>query len=1054
MKFGKKFGAVLLVLSVILMMGAAAADPASPPEPPAPSQASGNNYEPVPVFKTCNQGYNAATDTVEYCDKPYRQTKTKTIYFCDEDGDSNYDSGEVKGSWSNPTPSCDPGETYSKLKDMQKQYLTCGKKDATKISDVNKTTSVSSNWFCPSTKGLSLRHAPGNLDPGVSISSSGYKNITSMERYAGNNVSFDLLAAIPACVNRIPMINLNVQLNDDYHGEVAEKTGIYASHMTLYYGPTGSSGELKELQLPEQKAFRRQYDVEVNTKAYRMWAWRQRFAGAVKEVVSRKNLQLPRNVDVKNIAQNYRDQGKSVGDLWLSSDFLYGAEAGNPQTRTNIITRTINSTCAQDVTKITERDFDDPQDFVNYVKGHESQVIDWLGKKGSNYCDIGTNETLVDIRSVEPTKAKRSKEKTLKGRIKLSELGNTTEQVTAGFDVKYMEAKFRNSSYQMEKVTSSQDFMKFYNQDPQAAKDALRDNRSYWVVYGPSIQGLKVTDLSDFQISGPDRIQFDVEYMEPVDAQSFSGMSDREVQNRLDKHVLGSDNSFVGTIKPVGRFSGKMLTPWQWGNKGGVLSHKYISGNRGRLTMETVDIVERNSVFIYTTYTKKEAAKRSWNWRALQGISMTELAKCMYNWDACMSNDRSLSSRPWTGSEVYDAGYGPWEMTNTFNWSETAAENRAGNLSQDIQATNVYNHSVSIEFDKYYDGARGTVSGQMTPINVYRPCSSSESWRSQNSEFYPDYQFICPDSTDSNQGTVKKSEVYRCARSPAQHPAEFAAENRSVKMNGNWYVCLEKGSAQWFKDLGDPNVSVQKEGTAGSQYAEVACLDTVKLDSSSSEEEVYCDASSKRMKIYEPGNQPSSCPTDFSEYDVKASRKEINSHKYVCAAAKDLVGNKDFSNSLVEFGEEAESENVVATLEKETSRVIVPVDETTGIRFRVENNAPNKRKIRIEIGGSVNASFTNGGDEITETMPPGESENFIIKVTPTSSGTKDLTVEMKDQTKGYKVTESTVVQATTKTGALNPQDSRSVPGIELIHILFLIGISTLFISVKGLKTWR
>ncbi|MFB6114734.1 MAG: hypothetical protein ABEK04_00440 [Candidatus Nanohalobium sp.] len=984
--------------------------------------------------------FNPSTNTLEYCNNPYRQTKTKNIYYCESNGNGQADSWETKGDWNNPTPSCGSGDTYKKLKTMQRNYRTCGKVDAEDNPNVNKTTTVDENqWFCPSAKALSMRHKPGNLEAGIGISGKGYTSLQTMSYRSNTNMSYNVMAAVPACVNRVPMINLNVEMKDPYSGETTEKTGIYAAHMNLYYGPTGSKGQLKKVQLPDQKAFRRQYNVDINSKSYRMWAWRQRFAGAVQEAVNRKNLKLPKNVDVSEIAEDYRDSGKSVGELWLSSDFLYGAESGDPSQRTVEITRRINSTCTQDITQISERDFDSASEFTNFVKSNESKAIDILGKSGGNYCSMDTNETLVDIRGSEPTGGSKIVREELTGWLSTKILDNETGQLEATVDVRKLNTTFINQSGKEEKVNTTDEFMYYYENDEDSASQALIEDKANWSS-DTNLSMLEITEIKNVNQTeqGEGRLQYNVSieasFTRYMTGEDFEEHSDDYIEEQLEKHVYGANNSVSDVLKPVSRFEDKQIAI------DGVISHQSNGTYSGQMRLETVENIAEDNVYIYLTYEKQEIAKKSWSWRALQGITMTTLAKCMYNWDQCMINERDLPSRSWEGHEVVDAGYGPWKKTNTFSWSSRAAEDKGEKLQDLIDDTNFYNQSVDVTFDKYYDGARGRSSKSGTPVNVYRTCKSGQGWTSAKGEFYVADHFICPTSGQTNTGSsANPSQVYRCAARPAQLPVKQASEYDARKLNGDWYVCRTMSPGKWYKDQGKPDVYVQKEQGEQSSFAEVACVDEV----------ATCNKSSYRLKIYDPGEQPLECPDDYSAYDTKADRVEIGSHKYVCAAAKDKVGKTGFSALPVEFGSE-NIQNLDAELAYPSSTLKLPYGETTRLFYTVTNDANEYRQVKVSLGG-VNATFVDGTETKSFTMVENETREFEIKVTPAVPGKGVFWVETTDQTVGYKLNSTIQVSAPSSIGGVSQQqdDSNSVPGIGMIHIMLLVIASTYFFIFRN-----
>lgn len=1120
-------GFMSLALFLTLFTSMAAADPAQPPPPPPPEPPSGvssSSYAPVTTIKSCNTDFDSSTNQLEYCNEPYRQTKTKNIYYCESNGNGQYDSWETAGDWDNPTPSCGSGDSFNLLRTQQKDYRTCGKVDAEDNPGVNSTTSVDDNeWFCPSTKALSKRHESGELDTGIGISGTGYSNLDTMSYRSDSNMSYNVLAAVPACVNRVPMINLNVEMEDPYSGDTTGKTGVYAAHMNLYYGPTGSNGQLKEVDLPEQDAFRRQYDVDINSRSYRMWAWRQRFAGAVQESVNSQNLQLPEDADVGQIAEDYRDRGKSVGDLWLSSDFLYGAEAGDPNTRTTEITRRINSTCTVDTTQIDEKNFDSTSEFVDFTENNEEEAVDILGKSGGNYCSLGTNDTMTDITGSEPTGGSKLVYEELTGSVSTKILDNETGELDGSVDVRDLDATFINSNGQEEQVTTGYDFSYYYSNDKDQATQEMIDAKSDWST-STDVSMKEMTDIRDLQNPGREngnldasvdvrdldatftnesdqeeevnssqefmdyldqseseakqeildsevnwssdtdldqktfdnlrsvseqgtyQVEFKVDYVRYtrdvtfkadftryMTGSDFEDHSNSYIEAQLEKHVYGEDNDPSTALKPVSRFEDKQITV------DGVLSSTRSGSYTGEMLLETAENVAKDKAYVYYTYEKTEIAKKSWNWRALQGVSMTTLAKCMYNWDQCMLNKRNLPNEGYDGTEVTDAGYGPWEKTNTFSWSTTAAETKGENLQDVVDDTNFYNQSVEVNFDKYYDGARGSNSKEGTPVNVYRKCTADQGWRSDEGEFYVNNHFICPTSDASNnEASSDPSKAYRCAAGSAQLPVESASEYDAKKLNGDWYVCRTMSPGKWYEDQGKPDVYVQKEEGEETEFANVACTDEI----------ATCDESTYRMKIYDPGEQPLECPTEYSEYETQEGRVEIGSHKYVCAAAKDKVGKEGYSVQPVEFGSE-DVDNIDTRLAYPSTSLKMPYGESTRLFYSITNNANEYRQVKIDLGG-INATFVGGSESKTFTMIENETREFEIEVTPAVPGEGTFWVETTDETVGYKLNSTLQVNAPSSVGGVSQEgDQNEVPGVGLIHLVILAMASTYFFIFRN-----
>jgi hypothetical protein len=1040
----------VLVITALLvgMVSMVSADPPAPPPPDPPNSEPSSSWTGNTSIKGCYTNFDSASDTLEYCSEPYIQYKTKTIYFCDADGDGELDDGETAGDYENPEPSCNSGESYVQLRSETRQFATCGKEDGESDSydETPETTNVDdSQWTCPGTKALSLRHEPGTLNPGIGLASSGYSDLNSMTYKSNSNMSYYFTAAIPACVNRIPMINLNVEMEDRNGNQATEKTGLYAAHMNLYYGPNGDQqGRLKEVELPEQQSFRKKYRTDAEVRSYRMWAWRQRFADSVSQQVDQQNLQLPENTDVSEVAQDYRDSGKSVDDLWLSTQFLYGAEAGEPQSQTQTITRRINTTCRVDVRSIGELDLEDYEDLQEFAEDNPERLKEVLGKEeGENYCSVSDEQELKDIWSVNQAGTTDRVFEEKDGTVSTKVLDNVTRNdLRIEIDVRVMnltvnegssgyEAVFGGDSEGERKINTSEEFNKWSDFNGDVAAEYLRNHSEYWILEDDD-EEFNLTLGTPVEVSGPVgeestyNASFNADMTRYMTGSDFENMESEDFQDdvwqSLRGPVLDSDWAPNESLKPTDRFDSRYV--WD------VLDHEANGRFEGAMTLNTSIDQSDYKADVDIGLLQEQEARESWNWRALQDITMTELAKCMYNWEECMNNERSMSERSYNAREVFDAGYGPWEGSFTFSWSQDAAEQRAEELQEAIDQSYEYNRSIDATFDKYYDGARGYDQQDITPTNVYRRCDSDQGWTSASGEFYNDSQFLCPDSTetsaDGSSTTQADTETaYTCKFQPASNLPDYverAEEFEARQVNGDWYVCREMSPPKWHEDESPPEVFVTGEPenwTATVQTAQVSCQDDV----------ATCDTDSYRMKTYDVGEQPAECPTDYSEYDIQSGEIEVGKHEYVCGAAKDEVGKASFSPQPVEF----KVRNLNAQLIYPDERVVTSVDRDVFLFYEVTNRLDTSKSVRAQLTG-VNATWVDSGGQSTDLLvQPGETRRLQIQVSPEEAGTKELTVLTEDLDVDYTIESSMPlqIQNTAETG------EREVPGLQIIQLAML-----------------
>lgn len=797
------FVAVLLVGMSTLVI----ADPAAPP-PPSGSE----SYQGQTSIKGCFA--DVSGDTLEYCSEPTRQTRTKTIMCCD-DGDGqaepsntcvNADNSNLIqctadvastngddncGTWDNPQPSCRSNNfvTYTE----QRQYNVCGPEDGSGDNyDPTPETTDASGWVCPATKALSLRHESGSLDPGFSLSAGGYTDIDSLSFESGKNMSFYVHATIPACVNRIPMLRLETELSNS-SGTVSEKVGLFARHKTLNYGPNGdSTGVLREVNLPDQGSMLKRYDVDAELKSYRMWAWRQRFADVVNEMVDQKDLSIPGDRDVQTIAQE-DPSGDSVGDLWMSSDFLKGAEAPEPTGTNQQITRSVNSSCFVDVRDVDGYDLGNTNDFEQLLQDNQEAVKDLLGRDGQNLCGIKSNEVLETVHSVEDSGVVHFILNDEDGMLSTTVFENVTASMAAGFDVR---------DYDVTGVNNSTEFLAHFDANTTAARQMIRDD------LGP----LNVTaQLQDVQVIGIDRaretgntsVAVRINTTRWMTAAEYEQLSEDDAFTKLkDAGVVGEQGYASDDITPTDRFDGKRIEEVEDVDEEG--SHEV------ELRLRT-----NRSLSSYAQITNQievtESEDTSWNWRALQDITMTELAACMYNWEDCFRNKHSMSEVSWQGTEAFDAGYGPWEGSFTYEWSVDAVQDAVSGLEPEDQ----------VSFTKEFDGARSTDTFSPSPVNVYRSCSDGEAWISEPSEevYTNGKQFLCPNNTARDIESTDT--VYTCGFDPATNLPDYVErgdEGDVTIIAGDYYHCKVSSPGQWVLDTTPPDVTcddcVQPEQTS------------------------------------------------------------------------------------------------------------------------------------------------------------------------------------------------------------------------------------------------
>lgn len=777
--------AILLSLLVLFLASFVVADPPSRSSPPPDNTQSWHyGYEPI---KGCFEDFDRSTDTLEYCSEPYVNVKTKEITCCDPKGTGADPDNQRCGTWENPRAvnrcrgicrNC-----YSTY-EARKNFTVCGKVDGEKNPDAFPQTMTADDdkWACPTIKALSIRNKPGDISPGFGLAGSGYSDLDKIIFRSDGNMSYYMQATIPACVNRIPMMKLDVQMKNQ-EGEIAsKKSGIFASHQNLYYGPNGDSGGvLKEVKLPEQEAFKKRYNPQAELKSYRMWAWRKRFSGAVKRVIDQKNLELPKDVNVDNIAEDHLGTGKSVGDLWLSPDFLFGKEAGDTASSSVDVRINKNSTCDVDVRKISEHDFSTVEDLQDYVEDNPEESNELLGKEGGNYCDIGDKEELTNIWEVKDSGAVLTDYREETGTISTKLFRNVTESIDATVDVTRIDTE--------EDISDAGDFVDYHDSQPEEAEEDLNENKDI-ISSGSDLSIHTIKEASSVTEKTTSNVSLTLDTSRWMFGSEYAALSKSEAYNQIDNAALNDRNQVECCIEPLQSFEDWMIL-----NKSRLLDYReegrFEAEIEARLSKDTEDYY----AFIDIGVVTEESTERSWNWRALEELSLTELSRCMYNWEECFGNKHNIG-KSWQASEVYDAGSGPWTGSNTFEWSATQAFPQA---KEELESE--YGVETDVTFDKRFDGARGSDSAEPTDVNVYRKCENREGWVSEEGNFYPDAHFLCQNNSQT---------IQRCGSKPSSNmpnTVEFAREHDTYLVNGDYYACRISSPGQWVIDDIPPSVS-------------------------------------------------------------------------------------------------------------------------------------------------------------------------------------------------------------------------------------------------------
>lgn len=317
------------------------ADPSAPPPPPPPPVTT-HYYYLADEFTDCGN-----SNTIRYCNEYYSKTKIVTK-------SGRVITNEVSNVCGKD-PSCANGQP-------------CVIKNPV---DDNKwiTEELSEDWECPKGKAIAQIHEPGNLDAGFDTIS-----LSNMPPYYENytaDIYFN--AFIPACVNRIPMINFNPKLISGSGELTSQKTGLYVRHETLDYELKPTGGVLKNFYYPLQGNYKEFYNLSSSLKSYRMWSFRERFVEGLLRTVESKNLEFPDSVD-KDVDSLDPTRAHDFEDIYFSSDFMMGAYSVDNIQNVPVgeeITQHIESTCYINPYDLGINKIDTPNDVKKAIKNSE-----------------------------------------------------------------------------------------------------------------------------------------------------------------------------------------------------------------------------------------------------------------------------------------------------------------------------------------------------------------------------------------------------------------------------------------------------------------------------------------------------------------------------------------------------------------------------------------------------------------------------------------------------------------------------------------------------------
>lgn len=663
-KIGNNFKIFFVLILFFTSFNFVFADPAVPaPPPPVTSY----TYTLVDEFTSCGTG-----KTVQYCDDYYLRWKIVTS------------SGRITQSV----------QEYVCGKDTRcTNGVTC-QISSPRDNGLWKTKTLTDNWQCPKGFGLSQIHQPGVLDPNFdTVSFSTFPPFKS-----NTNVDLYFNAFIPACVNRIPMMNFNPKLVKSDGTVASSKVGLYAKHETLSYDSNPLGGFLKNFQISDSNSFISRYNLVSDLKSYRMWSFRQRFVEGLQNTITAKGLYLPSsipNVDLLDASKPH-----DYDEIYFSRDFMLGGFRVENQANAPVgedMTQTLTTQCNFDVNELGNSGITQAPDLETSlsIPVTKSNIINKLNTDKS-ICSIDEDSTISEIVYLDS----------------LTSYDITdSEKIISGVDIKSL-----NSN----KWTDVKDFEKW------AKKTRHYDDLTRYLID----ENLLLNDNPKEDIKDINEITFEtITLTENLIVNNYNENHSDDLEDYLINLDSKNYDDFSETMNSNGQLDDLFLIDsFDSFNKidNNTLEVEFtVYTRKVNLDLELYSTVDYNGFAnIELTLLHETTTESSWNWRSLESLTLAQLSRCLYHWDECLLNSKTESGVSWTMNEVADLGYGPIAGSLAYIWSKQSLESEYTDLT----------------FGYHFDGARGLNSVDI-PVTVYKSCEAGDKWISDEG-YYSCYDSI------------------------------------------------------------------------------------------------------------------------------------------------------------------------------------------------------------------------------------------------------------------------------------------------------------------------
>ncbi len=571
-----------------------------------------------------------------------------------------------------------------------------------------------SGWTCPAAKILAKLYTPDPLSLNFGKISAGGKHSNSVLR-GGENNSFYFTANIPACINRIPMLNLKVKLKNETE-VVRKEHGIYTKHQTISYGEDEKSGMIEDFEIPKQKEFKKEYTLKSSLKGYKAWAWRQQLVEAIEKITDIET-------DWNDLPEGIPTEPKKVGDLYFSKDFIAPLAVGEGASCTGTVEDSVSCTIeTYSLDLSTDGNMCSYQDLISYKSGNG--LTDSLVNKIRSNCNISTDSDIEDATIEGLTSYVLVAGNIKKENVDVSNYfgigitGNKTDTINKE-RVNVTKIFGKNNSEFKEYAENQSNYNSVFNtlfSNDVITDDELRSltgiQNDYFFNYDTTVNKIEVPTLYSDNQSVEIELEFNISWtttgMKNSKFVDYASNSDNylNIYNTLHDNEIITDSELEELITDyIEGFATKAdctsYTPsYTFKNVNDITTSNLQGENKVDISLNlslnwTADIDAEINVETKFTYNCDEG----WTWGNISELSTTALAKCLYNFDKCLKRKKDGYY------EIAAAGYGPHEAYPTL-------ENERS----------------------FTDGGLGEES-KTTTVTVYRPCGSNDKWISLNGRY-------------------------------------------------------------------------------------------------------------------------------------------------------------------------------------------------------------------------------------------------------------------------------------------------------------------------------